>query len=212
MERLFLTMISLLTMTVVSAQSFDASAVIEKTSQIYAAWGGMDVQFTTRISNEKNGSSESFEGVIRMKNNKFVLTTPEMTIWFDGTTQWTYMPYNEEVSINTPAGDDLRLLNPMLFLQDYKKDYSVTAIGESTSVNAKAAYDIQFTPKKKDNIENIVIQIEKNTSLPVKIVISIRNCSRITLNINELKSGNPADEIFSFPRVSYPNVAIIDLR
>jgi len=147
-----------------------------------------------------------------MKNNKFVLTTPDMTTWFDGTTQWTYLIHSEEVNINTPDNDELRLINPMMFLQDYKKDYNISSIGESTSANAKAAYDIKLTPKKKDVIENMAIQIEKNTSFPVKLVISMRNQIRITIMINELKAGNPADEIFSFPHASYPNVSLIDLR
>ena len=168
MKRLFLTTISLLIMNGLPAQSFDAGAIIEKTLQIYTAWGGMDVSFTS-IYVEKNGSPENTEGTIRMKNNKFVLTTPDMITWFDGTTQWTYFLHSDEVYINPPVEEDLRILNPMMFLQNYQKDYNVTSIGESTSANAKSAFDIQLTPKKKDAIEKIELQIEKNTSLPVKL-------------------------------------------
>jgi outer membrane lipoprotein-sorting protein len=199
-------------MTGVLAQTFDAGAVIDKTVQIYKEWGGMDVNFTMRIFAEKSGINESFEGAIRMKNNKFVWTTPDMTIWFDGTTQWTYMSHSDEVSINTPDDDELRYLNPMMFLQGYKKDYNITAIGESTSAHAKAAFDIKLTPKKKDTIEMIEIQVEKNTALPVKLVITMRQQSRMTIQINELKAGNPPDEQFLFPQASYPNVTINDLR
>jgi len=212
MKRLFLTIISLLTLTALPAQTFDAGAVLEKTSQVYAGWGGVHVKFTMHVFYEKNGVSENSEGTIQMKKNKFVLTTPDMTTWFDGTTQWTYMPHSDEVNIITPSGDDLRILNPMMLLQDYKKDYNVSPTGESTSVNAKPAFDITFTPKKKDAIEKIDIQIEKNTSLPAKLVIFMRNQIRITVIINELKAGNLSDEFFVFPKTSYPDVTVIDLR
>ena len=196
----------------VLCQSTSPDAIIEKTSRIYTEWEGMDVKFTLHIYSEKNTLSESFEGAIRMKKNKFVLTTPDIKVWFDGTTQWAYNQRNEEVNINTPSGQDLRLTNPMLLLQDYKKDFNATYTGESTSANAKAAYDIALIPKKKDNIEKIDIQIEKNTSLPVKLVITMRNQLRNTIMISELKAGNPDDAIFSFPKTSYPDAEVIDLR
>lgn len=212
MRFLLITGICLGMVLIVMAQTTNAEDIIEKTSRIYEEWDGMEALFTIQIYSIRNGSSESFEGVIRMKKNKFVLTTPDMMVWFDGTTQWTYVPQNNEVNINTPSGEDLRLLNPMLLLRDYKKDFSVNSIGESTSVNAKAAYDIALTPKKKDDIEKIEIQIEKNTSLPVKLVITMRNQLRNTIMINEMKAATHTDSLFSFPKASYPDVELIDLR
>ena len=197
---------------VASSQTVDAGAIIEKTSRIYEEWGGLEAQFVIQSYSMRNGSSESYEGVIRTNMNKFVLTTPDMLVWFDGVTQWIYLPRADEVNISTPSADELRILNPMMLLQDYQKDYQATLTGESTSANAKVAYDITLTPKKTDTIEKIEIQIEKNTSLPVKLVITMRNYLRNTIIINELKKGNFPDELFSFPKASYPDAEIIDLR
>ena len=196
----------------IAAQTKNADEIIEKTSQLYKEWGGMDVKFSANIRSEKNNVSESFEGTITMKNNKFVLKTPDWVIWFDGTTQWMYMPGSKEVNMNAPSGSELRLINPMLILQDYKKDFNVSYIGESTSANAKIANDIALVPKKKDDIEKIEVQIEKNTSLPAKLVVIARNDMRITVSIKEIKSINPPDNIFSFNETDYPGVEVIDLR
>ena len=194
------------------AQTADANAIIEKVSHQYKQWGGMEIKFAANIRSEKNGISESFEGMIIMKSDKFVMNTPDMKIWFDGTTQWTYMERTKEVNVIKPSGDDLRLLNPMMLLQDYKKDFNVSYIGESTSSNAKIAHDIALTPKKKDDIEKIEIQIEKNTSLPAKLVVTMRNDIRSTVTIKEIKSANPQDKTFAFPASDYPGVEIIDQR
>ena len=194
------------------AQTADANAIIEKVSQQYKQWGGMEIKFAANIRSEKNGISESFEGVIIMKSDKFVMNTPDMKIWFDGTTQWTYMERTKEVNVIKPSGDDLRLLNPMMLLQDYKKDFNVSYIGESTSSNAKIAHDIALTPKKKDDIEKIEMQIEKNTSLPAKLVVTMRNDIRSIVTIKDIKSANPQDKTFAFPASDYPGVEIIDQR
>ena len=195
-----------------TAQTKNAEDIIEKTSRLYKEWGGMDVYFSANIRSEKNNVSESFEGTIIMKNNKFVLKTPDMSTWFDGTTLWSYMPRNKEVNISAPSGSELRLLNPMFFLQDHKKDFNVSYIGESTSANARIAYDIALVPKKKDDIEKIEVQIEKNTSLPVKLVVLLRNDVRSTVSIKEIKKINPPDNMFSFNEAEYPGVEVIDLR
>ena len=212
MRDIFLTIISVFTTSLALAQTVDPAAVIGKTAQIVTEWGGVDVRFTAHTFYGTNGASERFDGTLRTKNNKFMLSTPDMIIWFDGVTQWSYMPRNDEVNIGTPSGDDLHILNPMILLQDYKKDYTLSLIGESTSSNAKAAYDIALTPKKKSELERIEMQIEKNTALLVKIVLTMRNQIRSTLQIEEMKAGNDADEVFTFPKASYPDVEIIDLR
>ena len=197
---------------VATAQTVDANSIIEKTSQLYKQWGGMDVRFTANVRSDQNGVSESFEGTITMKGDKFVLKTPDMQTWFDGTTQWTYMPRNKEVNVTTPSGDELRFLNPMLLIQDYKTGFNVSYIGESTSGNARMAYDIALTPKKKDDIEKIEVQIEKSTSLPSKLVVIMRNSMRSTVTIKEIKSSTPKDEMFIFQEKQYPDTEIIDLR
>jgi len=40
----------------------------------------------------------------------------------------------------------------------------------------------------------------------------MRNDLRNTIQITEIKAGNDEDEVFSFPKASYPDVEIIDLR
>jgi outer membrane lipoprotein-sorting protein len=194
------------------AQKADAGAILEKTSQIYRQWDGISIKFTANIRSDKNGISESFEGTIVMKDDKFVLKTPDMTVWFDGTTQWTYVPRIGEVNIAAPSGSDLQFLNPMILLRDYRKDFIVSYIGESTSANAKMAYDVALIPKKKDDVEKIEMQIEKNTSLPAKLVVTMRNSMRSVFHVKELEKAAPPDDIFSFPESEYPEAEIVDLR
>ena len=204
--------ISFISIEATTAQTPDAGAIIEKASQVYKEWGGMDIAFAANIRSEKNRISESFEGSILVKNDKFALNTPDMKVWFDGKSQWIYMSSNKEVNLMTPSRDDLQYYNPMVILQDYKKDFNVSYIGESTSANAKSAYDIMLTPKRKDDIEKIEVQIEKNSSLPAKLVVTMRNDVRSIFTIKKIKSSDLPDKTFTFPKTEYPDVEVIDLR
>lgn len=194
-----------------TGQAPDAEKIIEKTAQLYQKWEGIHIDFAANIRSDKNSVSESFEGTIRMKKDKFVLNTPDMRTWFDGVTQWTYLPRADEVNVSTPSGSDLRLINPMLLLQDYKKEFNVSYIGESTSANTRMAYDIMLIPKKKDDIEKIELQIEKNTSLPAKIVVTMRNDIRSVFTIESIREEQFPDGVFTFPASEYPDAEVIDL-
>lgn len=194
------------------AQAVDAGAVLDKTSQIYRQWDGMNIKFTMNIRSDKSGISESFEGTIAMKADKFILETPDIKTWFDGTTQWTYVSRTGEVNVHTPTGGDLQMLNPMLLLQGYQKDFNVSYIGESTSANVKTAYDVALIPRKKDDIEKIELQIEKGTSLLVKITVTMRNDMRNVIHVKTIKEAVFPDDIFTFPESEYPDAEMIDSR
>jgi len=188
----------------------DPDAIIRQTLQIYDEWGGVEAKFSVNI--QQNGASQSFEGSITVKNDKFALVTPDMLVWFDGKTQWTYLSRNDEVNISEPNGADLRAINPLFFLRDYNKDFKASYIGESTSANARTAHDLRLTPKKKDDIENIDVQIEKASHLPVRIVAALTNGMRNTVTIREITASKQPDNAFVFPAEKFPNVEIIDLR
>jgi hypothetical protein len=209
---IFFVIISFLGVNVSYSQKVDANSVLEKTIQKYNDFGaGMEIDFTANIRFENN-INESFEGTFSMKGDKFVLNTPDIKYWFNGTTLWAYVISNQEVNVNNPTGKELQLINPMLFLRNYKKDYNVSYVGESTSHNSKTAYDITMIPKKIEDIEKIELQIEKSTSLPSRIVMLIKNDMRNTIIIKAIKPVDLQDAKFDFPEKDFPDAEIVDLR
>jgi outer membrane lipoprotein-sorting protein len=188
----------------------DADKLIRQTMQTYSEMGGMEASFSYNLKSP--ATSSSFDGVIVFKEDKFFLSTPDMLGWFDGVTQWTYLPQNEEVNISSPSGSELRTVNPLLFLRDCNKDFKAAYVGESTTSKARLAYDLKLTPKKKGEIEEIDVQIEKTTHLPARIVAVTNKDTRNTIIINDIKQITPSDTLFVFPAKKYPAAEIIDLR
>jgi len=212
MKTFFFTILSVLYVSPSISQTVKPEAVIDNAIKTHLQWEGMDIQFSANVRSDDNQVSESFEGSFSIKEKKFLLKTPEMITWFDGKTQWTYLVRNDEVNVSEPAGDELKMINPMQVLKDYKKDFTVSYIGESTSANAKLADDIALTPRKKDDISKIELQIEKSNSMPVKLTVTMKNKIRNVFSINQIKAVQHPDEIFTFPEADYPDVEVIDLR
>ncbi|MDR0796431.1 MAG: hypothetical protein LBE79_10360 [Tannerella sp.] len=191
----------------------NAEKILEEASAAYEKSNGISAQFAVNISSEKQGVSESFEGSIQMRGDKFVLITPEVRTWYNGTTQWTYMSASGEVYKSTPSGDELQMINPMILFRTYKQGFNLVYGGESTSHNAKPAHDLVLTSKRgNSDITKIEIQIEKASLFPVRMTVNMKNGIRNQFRISKMQTGvNQPDSFFTFNPKDYPDVDVIDL-
>lgn len=189
-----------------------AETILDDAAKVYEKSNGIAVQFALHIQAEKPKISESYEGTIQMRGDKFVMITPDVRIWYDGTTMWTLLAATDEVNLTTPSGDDL-FINPMTLFRTYKKGFNYAYTGESKADNGKAAYDVRLTSKVKSDIDKIEIQIEKATSLPTKMTIYMKDGARHLIRISKMQTGiNQPDSFFKFNPKDYPDVIEIDLR
>lgn len=196
-----------------NGQAQEAQAILDQAAQAYEQSNGIKANFAIHSVVPQQNISESFEGVINMKGDKFKLETPDMITWYNGETQWIYLMRNEEVNVSTPSGDELQLTNPTVLLWQYKKGFAVQYKGTSTTRQAKSAYDITLTPKKKSDIQQVDLQIEKVSHIPAAITITDKNGATVSIHISKWETGkNQADSFFSFNESDYPDAEVIDLR
>ena len=196
-----------------NGQAQEAQAILDQAAQAYEQSNGIKANFARHSVVPQQNISESFEGVINMKGDKFKLETPDMITWYNGETQWVYLMRNEEMNVSTPSGDELQLTNPAVLLRQYKKGFAVQYKGRSTTRQAKSAYDITLTPKKKSDIQQVDLQIEKVSHIPAAITITDKNGATVSIHISKWETGkNQADSFFSFNESDYPDAEVIDLR
>ena len=87
----------------------NATSILDKAASAYEDSNGLTAYFTMQTRSDVQKVSESFDGTVDIKGDKFVLKTPDMITWFDGTTQWSFVERNEEVNVSTPTGESCRL-------------------------------------------------------------------------------------------------------
>ena len=198
MERIR-TIIVMLLMAVASYGQ-TAQKVLDKAAAVVSNKSGTQASFTIK------GPNLNTSGTIAIKGKKFHATTPQATIWFDGTTQWTYMKNNDEVNVSTPSEAQLAAINPYNFIYMYKKGYSYTMTkkGGSYEVHLKA------TDKKK-GIQEMYLVINQKTSVPTQVRMKQQK-GWTTIDISNFKRANLADGMFRFNSKDFPQAEIIDLR
>ncbi|MGM9760065.1 MAG: outer membrane lipoprotein carrier protein LolA [Parabacteroides sp.] len=190
-----------------------AVSILDKAAAAYEQSNGIEAGFTLHSRSAVQPGSESFEGTVEMRGDKFIWRTPDLITWFDGQTQWSYMLHNEEVNVTTPTGEELQMTNPALLLRSYKKGFNAALKGESTASTGKSAYDIELTPKKRSDLTRVSLQIEKLSSLPASIVVEMKNGMTTTIRLTRIRTGvNQPDAHFVFPESDYPDAEVVDLR
>ncbi len=165
------------------------------------------IQMAVRITNLQGSTS----GTIIIQGDKFYFNTTVLRSWFDGKTQWSYVPEMKEVNITTPEAQELNTSNPYSFVSNYSAVYNSTSL-KSTDKNTSV---VKLTPKKKNgDIREMVISINNLTRMISKIVIVDANGMSSTIVISDCKKGvsYPAST-FTFSRNLVPKgTKIIDLR
>ena len=199
--------------SVSSLEAQNVAEIMDKAVKAYEQSKGLTATFTMNARSVAQGNSESFEGTIDIKGEKFVLKTPDMITWYDGEKQWVYLEQTEEVNLTVPEGEDLQMTNPSYLLKSYKKGFKASFKGESTAPNGKAAYDIELIPKIKKDVKLVTLQVEKYSGLPVSIRFDMKNDMSSSIKITRIVTGvDQPDDFFIFNENDYPEAEVIDLR
>ncbi len=187
-----------------------ARKILDAAANTFAKGGGISIGFRADTFNgaEIQGS---VDGQMNIKGNKFHLNTKQVITWFDGKTQWSYLPENEEVNISTPTREEIQSMNPYAFIGLYKKGFNYT-VKEST-LRGKAVYEISLTAEKPgQDIQEIRLDVEKTKYTPMCVRL-LQNGTWTRIVVNEYADRQKfTDADFRFDKSLYPEAEIIDLR
>lgn len=179
-------------------------SILDKAASTFRKAGGVKIGYTYQVSGE-NGT-----GHIQLKGQKFVNHLDGQTIWFDGKNMWTYVPDNEEVNVTTPSPKELAKMNPYAFLSLYKKGYKASMSGKST----KQYYAIELTATDSNRSpKKMLVHVNRTDYRLTYARLSLSSGESLTVKVTSYAANQKWDDShFSFPKKSYPNVEVIDLR
>lgn len=199
MKKTGILLVLLLACNVVMAQS--AKTVLDKTAATISNKSGVSANFN--LVNEQYGNTS---GTISVKGQKFYATTPQVTIWFDGKTQWTYMKKNNEVNVSNPTESGLQAINPYNFINIYKNGFTYDMKTEDKE------YQVHLMATDKNRkIQEMYIYVNKSTYVPSTIKM-LNGMKWSTITISNFKASSLSDELFRYDSKAYPDAEIIDLR
>ena len=189
----------------VLAQQEGARDILRRAADTFLREGGVYVSFSLRSS---EGLSS---GTLRLKGEKFVLEAGGMTTWFDGHTQWTYLPSSDEVNISEPTDEELQTLNPYAWLYLYDREYDLQSLPAETS----GQYKIEMSARSAgEQVERLVLWLDKSGLHPVRFSLTLAgNVEPTLITVRDYRTRQPyTDAMFVFDPGEYPTAEVIDLR
>ena len=181
----------------VLAQQEGARDILRRAADTFLREGGVYVSFSLRSS---EGLSS---GTLRLKGEKFVLEAGGMTTWFDGHTQWTYLPSSDEVNISEPTDEELQTLNPYAWLYLYDREYDLQSLPAETS----GQYKIEMSARSAgEQVERLVLWLDKSGLHPVKFSLTLAgNVEPTLITVRDYRTRQPyTDAMFVFDPGEYP--------
>ena len=187
------------------AQDGGARDILRRAADAFRRSGGISASFSVR-SPEGNST-----GVIRLRGEKFVLEAGGMTTWFDGHTQWTYLPESDEVNISEPTDEELQTLNPYAWLSLYDRGYDLKLL----PADASDIYKVEMLARSPEaQVSRLVLWLDKSGLQPVKFSLTLAGSVEPTeITVGNYRTGQTyADAMFTFNPREYPTAEVIDLR
>lgn len=187
--------------TALSSFAQTAKSVLDKTASQLSR-GCVTAHFNAR------GAMGNSNGSITVQGKKFVLTSTQARIWFDGKTEWSLANGSGEVNVTNPSAAEIAGINPINFIYLYKQGYNATLAEKGGN------YEVHLKSNNaRASIKEAYITINKSTHQPQSVRVRTNASSWTTINISSLQNvGKKNDAFFRFNAKDFPKVEVVDLR
>ncbi|MFO7574222.1 MAG: outer membrane lipoprotein carrier protein LolA [Bacteroidales bacterium] len=201
---------SALNLALLGQEDPEAFKALDRFASVARAAPSVSISFVMITSDVMENRTDSIEGSVVIAGDKYRLTLPENTTWFNGTDSWNYMPSVNEVVITRPENDDISFFSkPSLIFEMYKDDYRVRLVEESSSLQV-----IDLYPKDiRSEMIRIRMTVTRKGSELIAAEYRTRDGITITLTVKEYNlKFKPEKSYFDFNTSTYKGIEIIDMR
>lgn len=206
----FLFFLSLLSQNSFAQNDPQATIILDKFADKAMKAPSVSMQFKLITKNLTDNTTDTLPGSVILSKDKYVLTLPDNTVWFNGETSWSYLPAEQEVTIAKAAKKDNSFQSrPSLIFTMYKKDYKSRLIEEKSD-----SYIVDLYPEDiKSEILRLRLSIGKSLLNLISLEYKRKDGIINTLYVNEYDlKVKPDANTFVFQPEKYKGVEVIDMR
>jgi len=217
MKKLILLSISVFTLAVSaisqSPESLKGKEILDKVAAKTKTYSSIKADFSFTLENLQAKVTDTYDGSILVKGDKYKASIMGADTYFDGTTMWMHMKDINEVNISGADMIDEESLNPATIFTMYEKGYRYLHSGEATIKGKKVDIVELFPEDRNKPFSRIKLFIYKDNLQFARIEQIGKDGNNYIINIKNMKPNVAADNsMFIFDPAKHPGVEIIDLR
>jgi outer membrane lipoprotein-sorting protein len=187
-----------------------AVSILDKFSSAATAAPSISMKFIMITDDQLEQTGDTITGSVILSKDNYRLDLPDNIIYYNGETNWSFLPAEKEVTITQPdRNDDSFETRPSSIFTMYKKGYKCRLVEER-----KDSYIIDLYPDEiKNELIRVRLIIKKSTLDPVSFEYKRRDGITMTLVVKEYSlKQNTEPGMFRFSPEKHKGVEIIDMR
>jgi outer membrane lipoprotein-sorting protein len=195
-------------------QDPEAKEILDRMSEKIKQYQSMQLDFSLIVFDHKEKQKNTSNGTIIIKGDKYKVSSAGSTVYFNGTTMWTYDENDHEVTITEPDNqDDDFLSNPAKVFTFYNRDFKYVYRGETT-IDSTAMDEIDLFPRNLDQpYSRFKVFIEKNTGqLAIFSAVGKDGIDYSVFLKNMVTNKDFPDAVFTFDPAKYKKISVVDMR
>lgn len=198
-----LMMCALLSLSIPAKAALTAEQVAQKAAAVISNAKGITANFSM------SGNGRTVKGSVKSSGNKFSVSMPEVSTWYNGKALYTYNARIGETTVTTPTAQELLESNPLLYVKGASNSYTY----KFSTVKRTGKYLVELTPRtQKGSLKKITFTINSSTYHPERIAVTTTGGS-FTVDVTSLQTNaTHTAATFEYPKTKYPKAEIIDLR
>ena len=165
-------------------QDAESTEILKNIQKTLNAYTSINIDFIFKT--EKNGKFiDEIKGITLIKGDKYMLRTPQQTIFCDGVNVWNYLPEQKEVTISLyDKDDDSQMFNPMSLIKNYEKEYKSNFIKEVMEKGVLVQI-IDLSSIKATSFYKVRIVINKTKKQIMRFTVYEKDGTQYTYNIDK---------------------------
>jgi len=187
-----------------------AVSILDKFSSAATAAPSIYMKFIMITDDQLEQIKDTLSGSVILSKDNYRLDLPDNIIWYNGETNWSYLPAEKEVTITKPdRNDDSFEARPSSLCTMDKKGYKCRLVEER-----KDSYILDLYPDEiKSELVRVRLILKKSSLDPVSFEYKRRDGLTMTLVVKEYSLKQNAEPgMFRFATGNYKDVEVIDMR
>tara|TARA_B100000809_G_scaffold266277_1_gene328205 strand:+ start:2191 stop:2853 length:663 start_codon:yes stop_codon:yes gene_type:complete len=198
------TLFSFMLISLISVQAQDAKSLLDEVSSKVKSYDNILIDFKYSLNNAKENVKQDTRGNVTLKGEDYVLNMLGVTRILNGTTIYTIVPEDEEVTISTYNKQEDKGISASKMLTFYENGYNYK-MDVLQNVKGRKIQFIKLSPINSNaEIKNILLGIDMQTKHVYKLIQTDPSGTSYTITVNSFKTNQPISQnLFVFDEEKY---------
>ena len=191
------------------AKAQSAQSLLKEVDSKVKSYKNIAIDFKYALTNEAEGVNQETKGNVILKGDLYALNLLGTSQIFDGSSIYTIVPEDEEVTISAISDQDENAITPSKMLSFFNDGYT-QKMDITQKVNGRSIQYVKLTPMDSNSeVKHTLLGIDTTTKHIYRLIIVQKNETKITITVSSFKPDQPLSaNAFVFDQSKYTDYYI----